>query len=74
MNAVRVIEAKHPASVSPEQMGQQEREVVSNDAADIVDPDLLAQDTDPTRAAKTGFVVGFLARWRFPPTRRVYYR
>ena len=43
-------------------MGQEEGEIVAADITLSIDPDLLANNADSTRARKTSLVIGFLAK------------
>jgi hypothetical protein len=61
MGAVRVIVAKDAAFVSAEYMGQDKGEIVSNNFPLLVNPNLLAQNADPSRTPKACLVVGILA-------------
>lgn len=61
MGAMCVIKAKYAAFVYSGQVRQEKGEIVLDDLAFSVDPDLFAEDADPSGTPKPGFVIGFLA-------------
>jgi hypothetical protein len=62
MHAMSIVEAKYAAVIGFEPMGQKKSKIVPNDHIIVVDPNLLSQDTDPTRTPKLMFVIRFLAQ------------
>ena len=66
MDTVCIIEAEYAAPVYSEQMRQEEGEIVPNNFALSVDPNLLPEDADPTGTPKTSFVVGVFAQSILP--------
>ena len=62
MRAMSIVEAKYTAVIVCEPMGQKKSKIVPNDHIIVVDPNLLSQDTDPTRTPKLMFVIRFLAQ------------
>jgi hypothetical protein len=59
---VGVIVAEDSAIIGSKEMRQQEREVISNDFAFSVDPNLFAKDTDAASATEASFIIGFLSK------------
>jgi hypothetical protein len=62
MDPVCVIEAQDAAMVDAREMRQYKGEIVTNDDALFIGPDLLAKDADPTGTPQSSYVVGFLAK------------